>query len=139
MHSVDPGKVRARFLDTINKRARIRVADRIVVTGIGIVSPLGLDVGSTWRNLLAGKSGVAQIASFDTEGLNTTIAAEVKGFEPEAYVGRKQARRMDRFVQLAAAAALQAASARSQVASSPARFSGRSANFTTTVVNPKSA
>ncbi len=79
-----------------------------MVTGIGIVSPLGLDRDTTWENLLNGVSGVDQITTFDTEGFATTIAAEVKGFEPEAYVGRKQARRMDRFVQLGAAATLEA-------------------------------
>ena len=82
--------------------------NRVVVTGIGIVSPLGLDCPSTWTSLIAGESGVAPIAAFDTEGYQTTIAAEVKGFEPEGIVGRKQARRMDRFVQLAAVAALEA-------------------------------
>lgn len=82
--------------------------NRVVITGIGVVSPLGLDRKSTWENLLAGKSGAARISSFDPEGFQTTFAAEVKGFEPEAIVGRKQARRMDRFVQLAAVAALEA-------------------------------
>ena len=82
--------------------------NRVVVTGIGIVSPLGLDRPSTWASLIAGESGVAPIAAFDPEGYQTTSAAEVKGFEPEGIVGRKQARRMDRFVQLAAVAALEA-------------------------------
>ena len=82
--------------------------NRVVVTGIGIVSPLGLDRRSTWTSLIAGESGVAAIAAFDPEGYQTTIAAEVNGFEPEGIVGRKQARRMDRFVQLAAVAALEA-------------------------------
>ena len=81
---------------------------RVMVTGIGIVSPLGLDRDSTWENLIKGVSGVDRITAFDAEGFATTIAAEVKGFEPAAYVGRKQARRMDRFVQLAAAATLEA-------------------------------
>ena len=84
------------------------LSNRVVVTGIGAVSPLGLDAGSTWKNLLAGKSGVDQITSFDAEGHGTTIAAEVKDFDPDAIVGRKQARRMDRFVQLGSAAALEA-------------------------------
>ena len=82
--------------------------NRVVVTGIGIVSPLGLDRQSTWHSLIAGKSGVAPITSFDTEGYRTTIAAEVKGFDAAAFVGRKEARRMDRFVQLGAVAALEA-------------------------------
>ena len=81
---------------------------RVVITGIGIVSPVGLDRETTWRNLLAGKSGVDRITAFDAESHETTIAAEVKGFDPQAYLGRKQARRMDRFVQLAAVAALEA-------------------------------
>ena len=82
--------------------------NRVVVTGIGIVSPLGLDRQSTWKNLIAGESGVDQIASFDPEGYRTTIAAEVKGFDAASFVGRKEARRMDRFVQLGAVAALEA-------------------------------
>ena len=84
------------------------MTNRVVVTGIGVVSPLGLDRDSTWSNLLGGKSGVDHITAFDAEGSETTIAAEVKGFDPEAFVGRKQARRMDRFVQMAAASALEA-------------------------------
>ena len=89
----------------------MNLANRVVVTAVGVVSPLGLDVGSTWKNLLAGRSGVDRITSFDTEGYGTTIAAEVKDFDPDAIVGRKQARRMDRFVQLGSAAALEAVDA----------------------------
>ena len=81
---------------------------RVVVTGIGIISPLGLDRKTTWGGLLAGRSGVGQITSFDTEGFETTIAAEVKDFDATPHVGKKEARRMDRFVQLAAVAALEA-------------------------------
>ncbi len=81
---------------------------RVVVTGIGIVSPIGLTREATWSNLLAGKSGIARISSFDAEELETTIAGEVDGFDATDYVGRKEARRMDRFVQLAAAATLEA-------------------------------
>ncbi len=84
------------------------IPSRVVVTGVGIVSPLGLDTNTTWKSLLAGKSGVAPITAFDAEGYGTTIAAEVKDFDPDGLVGRKQARRMDRFVQLGAAAALEA-------------------------------
>ncbi len=82
--------------------------NRVVITGIGVVSPIGLDRQSTWEGLLAGKSGVAQISSFDPDGYRTTIAAEVKGFDAAPFVGRKEARRMDRFVQLGAVAALEA-------------------------------
>ena len=82
--------------------------NRVVVTGIGMVSPVGLDRETTWANLQAGKSGIDQIKSFDTEGFQTTIAAEATDFDPESYVGRKEARRMDRFVQFAAAATFEA-------------------------------
>ena len=87
------------------------IPTRVVVTGVGAVSPLGLDATSTWKALLAGRSGVGPITAFDAEGYGTTIAAEVKEFDPEGLVGRKQARRMDRFVQLGAAAALEAVEA----------------------------
>ena len=60
--------------------------NRVVVTGIGMVSPLGLSRQSTWRGLVAGESGVAPIASFDTEGYKTTIAAEVKDFDAASVV-----------------------------------------------------
>ena len=93
------------------------VKNRVVITGVGVVSPLGLDSKTTWKGLLAGKSGVGRVTAFDPDGLETTIAAEVDGFDPEAYVGRKQARRMDRFVQLGAAATLEAVQhARLQIA-----------------------
>jgi 3-oxoacyl-[acyl-carrier-protein] synthase II len=81
---------------------------RVVVTGIGLVSPVGLTREATWGNLLAGESGIDHISSFDPEELQTTIAGEVKGFDPTSYVGRKEAKRMDRFVQLAVAATLEA-------------------------------
>ena len=84
------------------------MSNRVVVTGLGVVSPVGLNNKATWKSLLAGKSGIDTIKAFDPEGLQTTIAGEVDGFDPEAIVGRKQARRMDRFVQLGAAAALEA-------------------------------
>ncbi len=84
------------------------MSNRVVVTGLGVVSPVGLNKKTTWKSLLVGKSGIDTIKAFDPEGLETTIAGEVDGFDPEAIVGRKQARRMDRFVQLAAAAALEA-------------------------------
>ena len=81
---------------------------RVAVTGIGVVSPLGLDASSTWSKLLEGESGIDRISSFDAGGFETQIAAEASDFDPTAYVDRKQARRMDRFVQLAAAASLEA-------------------------------
>ena len=81
---------------------------RIVVTGIGIVSPIGLSADTTWESLLAGKSGVDYISSFDSEPFETRIAAEVKEFEPTDFLDRKEARRMDRFVQFATVASQEA-------------------------------
>jgi len=81
---------------------------RVMVTGMGIISPLGLDVESTWYGIVNGHSGVDLITAFDTEGFDTHFAAEVKGFDPENYLERKEARRMDRFAQFAAVAAQQA-------------------------------
>jgi 3-oxoacyl-[acyl-carrier-protein] synthase II len=81
---------------------------RVFVTGIGIVSPLGLNTASTWAELVGGRSGVDYITVFDTEGFDTRFAAEVKGFDAENYLDRKEARRMDRFAQFAAVAAQEA-------------------------------
>ena len=81
---------------------------RVFVTGIGIVSPLGLDAESTWTELVRGGSGIDYITAFDTEGFDTCFAAEVKGFDAENYLERKDARRMDRFAQFAAVAAQEA-------------------------------
>lgn len=80
---------------------------RVVVTGVGAISPLGLDLESTWESLIAGRSGIDYITYFDTEGYETKIAGEIKGFEATDYIGRKEARRMDRFTQLAVASAMQ--------------------------------
>lgn len=82
--------------------------NRVVVTGIGAITPLGLDMKSTWEALLAGRSGVGRITAFDPDGLMTKIAAEVKGFDVGQYMDRKEARRMDRFTHFAVAASLQA-------------------------------
>ena len=82
--------------------------NRVVVTGIGTLSPLGLDTPTTWEGLISGKSGIDYITLCDTEGLETTFAGEVKGFDPDNYINRKDARRMDRFAQLAVAASRQA-------------------------------
>jgi len=82
---------------------------RVVVTGLGLVTPIGNDVGSTWSALLEGKSGAAMITHFDpTPDFDVRFACEVKGFEPELYMERKEIRRTDRFAQLAIAAAHQA-------------------------------
>lgn len=81
---------------------------RVVVTGMGVVTSLGQDLDTFWNNLMAGKSGVSAIESFDVSEYPTRIAASVKDFNAEDYVDRKDARKMDRFVQFAAAAATNA-------------------------------
>ena len=68
---------------------------RVMVTGLGAVTPLGKTFEETWKNLLAGKSGVAEVTAFSTEGLTTRIAAQVKDFNPEDFVDKKSLRRMD--------------------------------------------
>ncbi len=94
--------------------------DRIVVTGMGVVSPLGLDVPSLWEALKAGKSGVDRITSFDAGDFETRIAAEVKGFKPTDYLEHREARRMDRYTQFAVVASLQAvAQAKLDLANNP--------------------
>lgn len=81
---------------------------RVVVTGLGVISPIGLSVDEYWDNLLDGVSGVARITRFDAEGLPVQIAAEAKGFDPCVYMDRKDARRMERFAQFSIAASGQA-------------------------------
>ena len=81
---------------------------KVVVTGLGMVSPLGLNISDSWDAVVAGKSGIDYITSFDAETFDTRFAAEVKDFDPENYLDRKDARRMDRFAQFAAVAAQEA-------------------------------
>jgi 3-oxoacyl-[acyl-carrier-protein] synthase II len=81
---------------------------RIVVTGIGAVSPLGLDIPTLWEALKSGKSGAGPITLFDAELFETKIAAEVKGFNPTDHIEYREARRMDRYTQFATVASLQA-------------------------------
>jgi 3-oxoacyl-[acyl-carrier-protein] synthase II len=92
----------------LHHQGDLKMENRVVVTGIGLVTPLGLDRKSTWKALLKGESGIDYISSFDTEGFSTRIAAEVKGFEPAGLLGKKESRRMDRFTQFASVAALEA-------------------------------
>ena len=77
------------------------MARRVVVTGVGLVSPVGIGTEETWRNLLAGRNGVAPITHFDTTGFSTTIAAEVKNFDPLQFIEKKELKKMGRFIQLA--------------------------------------
>jgi 3-oxoacyl-[acyl-carrier-protein] synthase II len=78
------------------------------VTGVGLLTAVGLDTASSWQNLLAGKSGVAPITHFDTTGFSATIAAEVKGFDPLQFVEKKELKKMGMFIQFALAAAQEA-------------------------------
>ena len=95
-------------------------SDRIVVTGMGVVSPLGLDIPSLWEALKAGKSGVDRITFFDPGPFETQIAAEVKGFKPTDHLEHREARRMDRYTQFAVVASLQAvAQAKLDLANNP--------------------
>ena len=81
---------------------------RVVVTGLGAITPLGNTVADTWKNLLAGVSGAAMVDSFDTEGYSTRFSASVKGFDVADYMSAKDARKMDTFIHFGIAAGLQA-------------------------------
>jgi 3-oxoacyl-[acyl-carrier-protein] synthase II len=84
------------------------VRKRVVVTGMGCITPLGNDVTATWEGVCSGRSGIGPITLFDASDLETQFAGEVKGFDPVERFGRKDARRMDRFTQFGLVAALQA-------------------------------
>jgi 3-oxoacyl-[acyl-carrier-protein] synthase II len=86
----------------------LRTLRSVVVTGLGAVTPLGLDVESHWQGLLAGRSGLGPVTLFDATGFLSRIAGEVKGFDPSCYMDYKMARRSGRFAQLGTAAARQA-------------------------------
>jgi len=77
---------------------------RVAVTGMGVISPVGNDIATFWNSLVEGKSGIGYIDRFDVSAYPTKIAAQVKGFNPGDYISRKEARRMDKFVQFACAA-----------------------------------
>jgi 3-oxoacyl-[acyl-carrier-protein] synthase II len=81
---------------------------RVVITGLGAVTPLGHDVESTWAGIRAGRSGIGPITLFDPAGYDTRIAGEVREFDPTRWMERKEAKRMDRFCQFGVAAAVQA-------------------------------
>lgn len=81
---------------------------RVVITGLGAITPLALSMRETWAALLAGRSGIDHIQRFDTTGFKTTFAGEVKGFDPANYMDRKEARRLDIHIQFAMAAAQEA-------------------------------
>ena len=81
---------------------------RVVITGMGALTPLGLNVADTWAGVKEGRCGIAPITLFDTTGMKASLAGEVKDFAPENFIDKKEARRMDRFTQLALAAAKEA-------------------------------
>ncbi len=99
--SISPRRNRKQTVPTVIQR-------RVVITGVGLVTPIGLDPTSTWAALLAGKSGAAPISLFDPSDQTVRFACEVKDFDPEAHMERKEARRADRFLQFALATAGQA-------------------------------
>ncbi len=81
---------------------------RVVITGVGVVSPLGLDTPSTWSALVAGKSGIGPITKFDASAFTCRIGGEVRGFVPESYIDRKDVKKMDTFIHFAIAASNEA-------------------------------
>ncbi len=81
---------------------------RVAVTGMGFITPIGNDVETVWSNLVEGVSGIGPITHFDTNGFDTKIAGEVKGFNPEDYMDRKTARHIGRYCQFALGASKQA-------------------------------
>ena len=81
---------------------------RVVITGMGVLSPVGIGLGEFWTSLTEGKSGIGPVTHFDASNLATTIAGEVKDFDPQKYMDKKEAKRMDRFTQFAVAAAAMA-------------------------------
>ena len=93
---IDSGKGR---MDSDNYRRRV------VVTGIGLVSPVGIGIEENWSNLISGKSGIGPITRFDCSAYATKIAGEVKNFHPEEFISKKELRKMDPFLRLALGAA----------------------------------
>ena len=84
------------------------MSKKVVVTGIGLITPLGLDRNSTWKGITTGVNGIKNITSFDTENFQTKIAAEITDFSPEETLGKKFSKRLDRFAQFACVAAQEA-------------------------------
>ena len=81
---------------------------RVVITGLGAVTPLGLNVADNWRRITAGESGIGAVTQFDASGFPSTIAGEVRGFDTSTFLSEKEARKMDRFIQLGMAAGVEA-------------------------------
>ena len=83
---------------------------RVVITGIGVVSPIGLNLEETWKNALHGKSGIAPITKFDAAAFDVHFAGEVKGFNPDLFIDKKEQKKMDLFIHYAMACAKMALS-----------------------------
>ncbi len=81
---------------------------RVVITGVGLVIPVGIGTGTAWKNVCEGRSGIGPLTRFDSNGFETKIAGEVKGFNPEAYIEKKEIKKTDLFVQYALAATKEA-------------------------------
>ncbi len=81
---------------------------RVVITGVGLVIPVGIGTGTAWKNVCEGRSGIGPLTRFDSNGFETKIAGEVKGFNPEAYIEKKEIKKMDLFIQYALAATKEA-------------------------------
>ena len=81
---------------------------RVVITGMGLVSPLGNDMATSWDGIVNGRSGLGPITTFDTEGYSTKIAGEIRGFDPTAFVPPKDVKKMDSFIHYGLAASLMA-------------------------------
>jgi 3-oxoacyl-[acyl-carrier-protein] synthase II len=81
---------------------------RVVVTGLGIISPIGIGIADNWSSVVAGRSGIARISRFDPAGISTQIAGEVKGFQADKYISAKEARRFDVFIHYGLAAGIEA-------------------------------
>lgn len=92
------------------KAVKIDMSRRVVITGMGVVSPVGKSVDEFWQNLLAGKNAIDTISRFDASEFRATLAAEVKDFDPSEFMEKSEARKLDRFTQFAMAAASQAVS-----------------------------
>ncbi len=93
---------------TQQKKGSIVSRRRVVITGLGLISPVGNTVAEGWENLVAGRSGIANITKFDASSHKVRFAGEVKNFEVEKYLSPKEARRMDTFIHFGLAAGIQA-------------------------------
>ena len=80
------------------------MANRVVMTGVGVITPIGTGRETFWQALLAGKNGIERISRFDAADYGSQIAGEVRDFDPDAYIDKKEAKRMDRYAQFALAA-----------------------------------